>query len=245
MDDHLPPPLSTDLPNGTSPAAVPASASEQAYQLVTEEEFNSVITKLQQFVQLPAGHLQKEDELYLEQQLSDVFGFEVLAESESFRLPYTVGVMGARQHLRRFPEDRVDDHARVPEAGLAVRRSAFGWFTEMGQVTPNMIAAEQYTVSFAAELLSNWVAEENQLRELLRFHKVLVINPLEQLAVVAALGDTGPYQDLQVQFGGSPELIRDGRIWSIPAQGKVMVFLIHDGEKTVPLGVRSLIYDRR
>lgn len=245
MDDHLPPTLSTASPPAASAGVAPTSANEQAFQLVTDEEFNSVVTKLQQFVQLPAGHLQKEDELYLEQQLSEVFGFEVLAESENFRLPYTVGVMGARQHLRRFPEDKLADHARVPEAGMALRRSAFGWFTEMGQVTPNMTAAEQYTVSFAAELLPNWATEANHLRDLLRFHKVLVINPLERLAVVAALGDTGPYQELQEQFGGSPELIRDGRIWSIPAQGKVMVFLIHDLENTVPLGVRSLIYDRR
>jgi hypothetical protein len=215
-------------------------APDQIYSLVTQEEQTAVIEKLQAFVQLPAGHMPRQDELYLEQQLSEILGFEVTAEEEDVRLPHSIGVMVGAPHLRRHVADKLTQHDSYREAGLSKRRSRFGWFTDMGQLTPTAIQREKYYVSVQAELMTEWAEKRIEFKEWLKYRKMIVINPFAKKAVVAAIGDIGPSNWLQEQFAGSPEVIREGEIWSLSGQGRVLLLFVHDLDDRVKLGPITL-----
>lgn len=202
--------------------------------LITADEQVAILEKMVQFTARPVGHLPKEDELYLEQQLTDWFGVEVAAECEGRRLGHSLGVMAAVPHLRRYPEDTLPSHQVHLEAGFAPHRSSFGWFTEMGQLTPTAISREQYFFAVQAELVSSW--QGSDWRSWLKYRKMIMINPAEQRAVVGVVADTGPSSWMQEQFGGSPEVVRDGKVWSPKAQGKVFLFFVQDPQEKLALG---------
>lgn len=220
--------------------ALKSSQLDEFIPAVTSEERAAILEKLQSIVQQPAGHLSKEDELYLEQQLSDMLGFEVVAELEKNRLNHSIGIMGGEQHLKRFPTDTLQQHDAYREAGLAPSRGAFGWFTEQGVLTEEAVQREKYYIAVQTLYLSNWNTDHAELKPWYKFRKMIVVNPAEEVAVVVAVGDAGPAEWVKKQFGGSPEVIREGKIWSPKAQGRVMVLFVDDPMDKVPLGPVSL-----
>ena len=69
---------------------------------------------------------------------------------------------------------------------------------------------------------------------------MVAINPANGKAVVAVVGDAGPALWVGKQFGGSPEVIKEGQVWSKEARGRVILYFINDPENKVPLGPRDL-----
>lgn len=216
----------------------PADAS-LAHQLSLEEH-QAIMSKLQSFVQQPVGHLDTESELYMEQQISDMLGFNVTAELEGHRLNHTIGIMGGEQHLLRFPTDTLEQHDAYRESGIAPNRGAFGWFTEGGQLTETAIMREKYYFAVQTLYLPDWNSNHAELKPWYKFRKMIAINPADQVAVVAVVGDAGPAQWVQKQFGGSPEVIREGKIWSKGARGRVILLFVDDPEDKIPLGPITL-----
>lgn len=212
---------------------------EEADQLLTQvtvEERQAVLDKMKSQVQMPAGHLEKQEQLYLEQQLSDMLGFTVTAELEGHRLNHSIGIMGGEQHLKRYPTDDLSQHDAYRESGIAPNRGAFGWFTEQGQLTSDAILKEKYYFAVQTLYLPDWNSNHAALKPWYKFRKMIVINPADEVAVVGVVGDAGPAQWVKKQFGGSPEVIREGKIWSKQARGHVMLFFIDDPQNQVPLG---------
>lgn len=207
---------------------------------VTQEEYQAIITKMKGYVTQPPGHLAEQEELYLEQQLSDLLGFEVTAELDGHSLNHSIGVMGGEQHLPRFPGDSIDQHDAFPEAGITANRGAFGWFTESGVLTERAIAREKYYFAVQTLYLPDWNTNHKELKPWYAFRKMIAINPAEQLAVVGVVADAGPAQWVNKQFGGSPEVIREGKIWSKDSRGRVLLYFVDDPEDTIPLGVINL-----
>lgn len=217
--------------------AVQTAQQEQLLAQVSAEEHQAITEKMQTLVKQAPGHLAKEDELYLEQQLSDMLGFQVTAELEGHRLNHSVGIMGGEQHLRRFPNDTLDQHDAFQESGMAPNRGAFGWFTENGQLTEEAIQREKYYFAVQTLYLPDWNTNHAELKPWYKFRKMVAINPADQIAVVGVVGDAGPAMWVQKQYGGSPEIIREGKIWSKEARGRVFLFFVDDPENKVPLGV--------
>lgn len=203
---------------------------------ITEQELEEIIQKMISYVNMEPGHLPREDELYLEQQLTDLLGFSVAAELEDQRLNHSVGIMGGEQHLKRYPGDTLQQHDAYQEAGMAPQRGAYGWFTEDGELTEQAIMREKYYFAVQTMYLPNWHTDYEELKPWYKFRKMIVINPAEQLAVVAVVGDAGPAMWVKKQFGGSPEVIREGKIWSPAAKGRVLLFFVDDPDDQVPLG---------
>ncbi len=203
---------------------------------ISQQEHQEIMAKLSSYVNSPAGHLEKETQLYLEQQLSEILGFKVRAELEGKKLSHSVGIMGAEQHLLRFPSDELMAHDAYQEAGMAANRGAFGWFTENGQLTAEAILREKYYFAVQLMYLPEWNQNYGELKPWYKFRKMIVINPIEQVAVVGVVADAGPSMWVKKQFGGSPEVIREGQIWSPNSKGKVMLLFIDDPEDQVPLG---------
>lgn len=203
---------------------------------VSKEEQQAVLDKLKNVVQMPPGHMEKEDELYIERQLSDMLGFNVTAELEGHRLNHTIGIMGGKQHLLRFPTDSLSQHDAYQESGIAPNRGAFGWFTQNGELTEQAIDKEKYYFAVQTLYLSDWNTNHNDLKPWYKFRKMIVVNPANQMAVVGVVGDAGPAQWVKKQFGGSPEVIREGKIWSPESRGRVLLFFVDDPEDKIPLG---------
>jgi len=216
--------------------ALESQENQALIHTINLEEHQAIVEKMRSLVHQPAGHLTTQDELYLEQQLSDMLGFQVAAELEGHRLNHLVGVMGGEQHLKRFPTDTLEQHDAYQESGMAPNRGAFGWFTQNGQLTPDAIAREKYYFAVQTLYLPEWNQNHAKLKPWYSFRKMIVINPIDQKAVVGVVGDAGPAQWVKKQFGGSPEVIREGQIWSRAARGHVMLFFVDDPENKVPLG---------
>lgn len=227
---------------GSKIQAIEKTKDEDLLDAVSEEEHQAIIQKMESIVIMPPGHMDKETELYLEQQLTDMLGFEVTAELDGHRLNHSVGIMGGEQHLRRFPTDTLAQHDQYQEAGIAPNRGAFGWFTEDAQLTERSIKREEYYLAVQTLYLPDWNSNYKELKPWYKFRKMIVINPAEKLAVVAVVGDAGPAKWVQKQSGGSPEVIREGKIWSKKSRGRVILFFVDDPEDKVPLGPISLEY---
>ncbi len=233
-------PVATDTYVTQELAKIGAKKKQSLYARMPQEERDEVLEKVSQLVKQPAGQLAKEDELYLEQQMTDLLGFEVAAELDGHHLEHQRGVMAAQMHLRRFPTDSLDQHDVYREAGLSPNRSLFGWFTELGQLTPEAIVHEKYFFTVQADFLPDWHAAYEDLTAWFKFRKMIVINGAEKRAVVGVVGNTGPPDWMQKQFGGSPEVIREGLIWSPKTRGRVFMLFVNDPENKVPLGPMNL-----
>lgn len=220
--------------------ALSEETHNQLLATISLEEHQAIMEKMKTLVQQPPGHLEQQDELYLEQQLSDMLGFQVTAELEGHRLNHSIGIMGGEQHLKRYPTDTLEQHDAYREAGIAPNRGAFGWFTEQGQLTEDAIQREKYYFAVQTLYLPNWNSNHAQLKPWYKFRKMVVVNPAEEIAIVGVVGDAGPAQWVKKQFGGSPEIIREGKIWSSNSRGRVMLFFVDDPENKIPLGPISL-----
>lgn len=214
--------------------------TEAALETMSQEEYQEIFQKLESIVQMPPGHMEHETELYLEQQLSQILGFEVTTELEGHRLNHSIGIIGGEQHLRRFPNDTLAQHDAYQESGIAPNRGAFGWFTEDGRLTDRATQREKYYFAVQTLYLPRWNQEYQSLKPWYKFRKMIVVNPVERLAVVGVVGDAGPAQWVQKQFGGSPEVIKEGKLWSPKARGRVLLLFVDDPEDKVPLGLIHL-----
>lgn len=220
--------------------AIESTGKDQLLSVVSQEEYQAVIDKMRGYVQQPPGHLPEQEELYLEQQLSDMLGFEVAAELDGHRLNHSVGIMGGEQHLPRFPGDTIDQHDAFQESGITANRGAFGWFTEGGVLTDKAIQREKYYFAVQTMYLPDWNSNHKELKPWYAFRKMIAVNPADQVAVVGVVADAGPAQWVNKQFGGSPEVVREAKIWSKEARGRVLLYFIDDPEDKVPLGVIDL-----
>ena len=199
-------------------------------------EYQEIMAKLNSHVNGPAGHLETETQLYLEQQLSLILGFDVRHELDGKKLNHSIGIMGAEQHLMRYPGDSLAQHDAYQEAGIAPKRGAFSWFTETGELTEKAILREKYYFAVQLMYLPNWNQDYPELKPWYKYRKMIMINPSEQVAVVGVVADAGPAAWVQKQFGGSPEVIREGRVWSNNSRGRVMLLFVDDPDDKIPLG---------
>ncbi|MBU0974347.1 hypothetical protein KKD03_01450 [Patescibacteria group bacterium] len=212
------------------------SGEKQLESKISAEEFNSIFEKLNNLLSLPAGQLENQSELYLEQQLSDLLGFDIVAELDEHRLNHSTGIMSSEAHLKRSPNDKLTNHINLLEAGLDKSRSAFGWFVNHGDITQEAEDFEKYYFSLQLYQLQDWNINYKDLKSWYKFRKMVVINPAERIAVVGVVGNIDRKNQFQQQFGASPEIIIKGRIWSPKSKGKVLLMFVDDPKNEVPLG---------
>jgi hypothetical protein len=210
---------------------------------VSKEEHDEIFAKMVGMANRPPGHLAKDEELYLEQQLSDILNFDVTAELDGHRLNHSLGIMGGEQHLQRFAGDNLSQHDAYLEAGIAPGRGAFGWFTDNGQLTEQDIQREKYYFAVQTLYLPDWNSNYKELKPWYKYRKMIMINPAESVAVVGVVGDAGPAQWVKKQFGGSPEVIREGKVWSPKSKGRTILWFVDDPENKIPLGPIDLNWE--
>ncbi len=226
--------------NSSAEAEAPSAANDdQLLQTVTREETASILGKLQELASGQVTDSSRDQMLYIEQQLTDLLGFEITSELEGQRIPYLPVRIKAGKHLKRYPGDNLSEHGDFLESGMA-SRSGFGWLTENGQITDRSLRWEQYYVSLPLSSLEDWKSNRTALKTWYFKRKVIVINPYDLKAVVGVVADIGPDAPLQYQCAASPELIRATWAWSPRAQGRVLIYFISDSQDEVAIGQVNL-----
>ena len=171
--------------------------------------------------------LSSEEEKVIAEALSKKFGLNLKATLEGNRLNEIFGYVGKEQHLRRWAGDTLAGHA-ITQAGMAPLQGAFKDFDNVAQ--------EKYYVAVQLHELPNWNKEWSTLKPWYKFRKVLVYNPINQKAVVAVIGDSGPSKFTGKTFGGSPEVMEYLQMEDGSQKGKAIILFVDDTQNRIALG---------
>ncbi len=166
------------------------------------------------------GSLQPAQEDKITQILHDIYGLHATAQLEGNRLNQSYGLIGAEQHLMRYPGDSVPN--------MAPGRGAWGYVEDPEK--------EKYYVAVQTLYLPDWTTRLSYLRDWYKFRKVVVVNPNNGRVVVAVIADSGPAAWTGKHFGGSPEVMSELRLNVGMQKGAVVLFFVDDPQDQVPLG---------
>jgi hypothetical protein len=192
--------------------------------------------------------LEHGDEKQLEKIIGDVTGVKVRATLEGEHLNTTYGLIGAEQHLRRYPGDSLGQHSpdegdygegspgEVLKEGIAPGLGAWGYFApSRSELTPELEEIERWYAVVQTLYLPEWSKRQPYLGDWYKYRKVLIVNTVNGKAVVASIADAGPAAWTGKQFGGSPEVM-DYLGGARYKKGPVLVFFVDDPDNKVPLG---------
>lgn len=187
--------------------------------------------------------LTAEQETIIAQKMSETFSMKVSAELQGKRLNRNYGLIGAEQHLMRYPGDTMETHFATPEeqtfapSGMAPGRGAWGYFaSSQGAMTEKDVQREKYYIAVQTFLAPGYNDNVNAYYNFFKFRKMLVINPENGKAMVTVIGDSGPAEFTGKHLGGSPEVMRYLERVDGAAKGPVLYFFIDDPTDTIPLG---------
>lgn len=183
-----------------------------------------------------------------EEKISDVlsrtFGFEINAELEGKRLNRNYGLIGAEQHLSRYPGDTLATHFDTEEeiksywqSGMAPGLGAWRYFTSSREALTDLDKdREKYYIAVQTFLSKDFHKRFAEYRNFYKYRKMLVVNPNNGLAIVADIADAGPSEWTGKHLGGSPEVMRYLERYDGALKGPVLYFFIDDPNDKIPLG---------
>lgn len=197
-----------------------------------------LLTALSKTLPEKVGPLDRSQEKSLEQIFKETIGINARASLEGEHLNTTYGLIGAEQHLTRYPGDSMAVHPKLPvkDEGMAPGRGAWGYFApSKNDLTQSDIDREKWYAVVQTLYLPDWSTRQPYLRDWYKYRKVLIVNTQNGNAVVADIADSGPAAWTGKSFGGSPEVMNylGGSSYK---KGPVTVFFVDDPENKVPLG---------
>lgn len=233
----LSPPSPTPLPE-------PKPIEHNHDQLLPVSRKTYLLADLSTFLPKEVRPLDTREEQAIAEILSRHFGMNVRPEIEGKRLERSYGLIGAEQHLMRYPGDTLathfqtaDEAAKFARFGMAPGRGAWGYFApSFSELTQKDIDREKYYIAVQTFLAPGFRENVREYYDFFRYRKMLVVNPQNGRAMVVVIGDAGPAVWTGKHLGGSPEVMDhlkrvDGR-----ARGPVLYFFIDDPQDTIPLG---------
>jgi len=203
-----------------------------------ENSQENLISSLRDTLPKRTRPLTREEEKHIEQIFSENIGVKAKASLEGEHLNTTYGLIGAEQHLRRYPGDTIATHPKVKagDEGMAPGLGAWGYFApSKDKMTSDIVEEEKWYAVVQTLYLPDWKARLPYLREWYKHRKVLIVNTDNGNAVVADIADSGPAAWTGKSFGGSPEVMNylGGARYK---KGPVIIFFVDDPENKVPLG---------
>lgn len=199
---------------------------------------DSLLARLGEVLPKKTRPLTREEEKQLEGVLATTVNIPAKATLEGEHLNTTYGLIGAEQHLRRYPGDTMATHPKVPEddEGMAPGLGAWGYFAPTkSALAPDLVETEKWYAVVQTLYLPDWGRRQPYLRDWYKYRKVLIVNTQNGHAVVAAIADSGPAAWTGKHFGGSPEVMNylGGPRYK---KGPVILFFVDDPENKIPLG---------
>lgn len=232
-----------------TPTAVPSPDKQM------EDKIHNKVDKKSAMMQAMISFLPKEvqpltadQEDILAKKFSELTGFKVTAELDGKRLNRSYGLIGAEQHLMRYPGDTIETHFTSVEdassfgaSGMAPGRGAWGYFVQgYSTLSQKDIDREKYYIAVPTFLAPGYNDHVNEYYKFFKFHKMLVVNPDNGKAMVCVIGDSGPAPFTGKHLGGSPEVMRYLERVDGAAKGPVVYFFIDDPDDKIPLGPLEL-----
>lgn len=207
-------------------AALPAAALAQESTFDLRQH---LADKLKEILPGQVQPLTADQESQISQILHDTYGIHATAGLEGNHLNTSYGLIGAEQHLMRYPGDIVEN--------MAPGRGAWGYFaSSKDQLTPDLVEKEKYYAVVQTLYLPDWSTRLAYLRDWYKFRKVLIINTQTGKAIVADIADSGPAAWTGKHFGGSPEVMAYLGLNVGKQKGPVVLFFVDDPADQIPLG---------
>ena len=197
-----------------------------------------LIDSLKELLPAKVRPLNRDEEKHLEQLFESIVAVKSKATLEGEHLNTTYGLIGAEQHLRRYPGDSLNNHGTgtALKEGIAPGLGAWGYFApSKASLTPDLEETEKWYAVVQTLYLPEWGTRQPYLRDWYKYRKVLIVNTENGNAVVAAIGDSGPAAWTGKHFGGSPEVM-DYLGGPRYKKGPVIIFFVDDPENKVQLG---------
>ncbi len=182
--------------------------------------------------------LSRNEEKILEYVIKDVAGIPVKASLEGEHLNTTFGMIGAEQHLKRFPGDGILNHGddKYKRSDMAPGLGAWGYFAKSKEtLTSSLEETEKWYAVVQTLYLPDWNTRQPYLKNWYKYRKVMIINVENGNAVICTVADSGPAAWTGKHFGGSPEVM-DYLGGMKYKKGKVLVLFVDDPENKIPLG---------
>lgn len=231
------------LSQPTPQLLLPKPSSEQHYLPVDKSTF--FISDL--YSVLPhdgVRELTPEEEKKISEILSRNFGLSVSAELSGKRLNRSYGLIGAEQHLARYPGDTMGTHFDSAEeaetyysSGMAPGLGAWGYFAKSrDNLGEQEKLREKYYIAVQTFLSPGFYEHVKDYVDFYKYRKMLVVNPQNGRAIVADIADAGPAEWTGKHLGGSPEVMKYLQRVDGAQRGPVLYFFIDDPGDKVPLG---------
>lgn len=208
-----------------------ASAQAQSTQNIDKKAL--LIYDLLQVLPDSVRPLTKPEEDVIAQTLTRHFGIIVTPELQGKRLNRSYGIIGAEQHLARFPGDW--------SSRMAPGLGAWGYFTQSrSQLTEKDILREKYYIAVQTFLSKDFNNRVKEYIDFYKYRKMLLVNPDNGKSIVADIADSGPAVWTGKHLGGSPEVMKYLERVDGAQRGPVLYFFIDDPQDNVPLGPISV-----
>lgn len=239
--------LSSVIP--TSTVLVAAEGPQSNIEIKHAYSKDRLLGELSLVVPDKPRELSDEEEAKIADVLSKGFGMDVKPDIGGLRLNRTYGVIGAEQHLMRYPGDTMATHLppelqndkMIYSSGMAPGRGAWGYFArsreDMGQ---NDVEREKWYIAVQTFEAPNYNERLKDYRDFFKYRKMLVVNTETGQAVVCDIGDAGPAVWTGKHLGGSPEVMYNLGLGKGSRKGPVLYFFIDDPGDTIPLGPINL-----
>lgn len=188
-----------------------------------------------------------------EEQVSEIlsrsFKVSIAPSLEGKRLNTSYGLIGAEQHLMRYPGDtlathfgNIEDVEKYISSGMAPGRGAWGYFAQSQQaMTKEDIDREKYYIAVQTFLSEDFNSRFAEYRDFYKYRKMLLINPQNGHAIVADIADAGPAEWTGKHLGGSPEVMKYLERVDGSQRGPVVYMFVSDPENKIPLGPIDIV----
>lgn len=181
--------------------------------------------------------LSPEQEENLSRLFFQVLGINSFSKLGSTKLNNSYGLIGAEQHLPRFPGDTIALHDEYQKSGITPGLGAWGYFARSKKdLTQDLIEKEKYYVAVQTLYLPDWNQRTKFLANWYKYRKVVVVNPVNGRAIIAVVADAGPAKWTGKHFGGSPEVMAYLKLNVGKQKGPVVLYFVDDPDNKVPLG---------
>lgn len=223
----------------TSPAMTQMfpSSSAQLATLTLEQREKFFRQDLAADLPPDVSSLTPEQEQNISALIAEYWGIDARASLQGERLNRSYGLIGAEQHLPRFPGDTIDQHEAFQSEGITPGLGAWGYFANSKTaLTEDLIQKEKYYVAVQTLYLPDWNKRLSYLREWYKYRKVVVVNPINGKTIVCDIADSGPAQFTGKHFGGSPEVMAYLGLNTGMQKGPVILFFVNDSNNSLALG---------
>lgn len=165
------------------------------------------------------------------------FNINAVSQLGSTKLNHCYGLIGAEQHLPRYPGDSLEQHQEYLRAGITPGLGAWGYFAySKNNLSDDLIEKEKYYVAVQTLYLPDWTTRFGYLRDWYKYRKVIVVNPINGNSIVCDIADAGPSWWTGKHFGGSPEVMAYLKLNVGMQKGPVVLYFVDDPEDKVKLG---------